>query len=194
MIAERSARAPRPSPPSQAVEETLGPRDAGDRHDDAAPGGGAPAGKRRTAAARQRDARSKCAGQPAAGSRRFRRRRRPGPRAARRPRRAASSGSRSRPAGSTAAVDVLVAGEQQIDVARQLEMLKPIVEQVDRRAEAALGEPAGQVAIRRDEHRRRPAACRASISGSSPARSRSAQTRVAVADDDDAVGRDRARP
>ena len=57
-------------------------------------------------------------------------------------------------------------------------MLKPVVQQVDRRAELALGEPA-----RRDSGRRRrapatPGSARASISGSSPAARRRRRTRV----------------
>ena len=50
-------------------------------------------------------------------------------------------------------LQVVFGDEQQIDVARQLEVLKPIVEQVDGGAEPALGEPAGQIAIGADQHR-----------------------------------------
>ena len=55
-------------------------------------------------------------------------------------------------------LQIVFGDEQQIDVARQLEMLKAVVEQVDGRAEAALGEAAGQIAIGADQHARRRAA------------------------------------
>ena len=65
----------------------------------------------------------------------------------------------AQPAGGHRPIlQILFGDEQQIDVARQLEMLKPIVEQVDGGAEAPLGEPAGEIAIGADQHARRRAA------------------------------------
>ena len=52
-----------------------------------------------------------------------------------------SSGSRSRPAGSvTGRCDVVAADDQDVDVALERQMLEPVVEHVDRRAEVVLGE------------------------------------------------------
>ena len=42
---------------------------------------------------------------------------------------------------------------EQIDVAHQIEMLKPVVQHVHRASEPALGDAAGHVAARRDQHR-----------------------------------------
>jgi hypothetical protein len=44
-------------------------------------------------------------------------------------------------------VQVRLRYHQQVDVARQLEMLKPIVKEMHRAAELALGQAAGQVPI-----------------------------------------------
>ena len=41
-------------------------------------------------------------------------------------------------AGQRAIVQIVLRNEQEIDVARQLEMLKPVVQDMDRRAKAAL--------------------------------------------------------
>ena len=54
--------------------------------------------------------------------------------------------------GQRLILQVVFGDEQQIDVARQLEMLKAIVQQVDGRAEPALREPARQIAIGADQH------------------------------------------
>ena len=53
---------------------------------------------------------------------------------------------------------VVLATQQQIDVALELEMLKPIVQQVDRRAELASRRDGPRGSGRADEHRARPAA------------------------------------
>ena len=89
-----------------------------------------------------------------------------------------SSGSRSRPAGSDAIRQIVLATPAAGRRRAPAQMLKPVVEQVHRGAEAAL-----RRAGRRDSDRRRPApatpgSARASISGSSPARSTSARARA----------------
>ena len=48
-------------------------------------------------------------------------------------------------------VYLLVAREQQVDIARELQVLKPIVEHVDIAPEPPLRQPAAEVAIRRDD-------------------------------------------
>ena len=49
--------------------------------------------------------------------------------------------------------DVARVDQHEVRVAREHHMLKPVVEQVDRGAEHALGEHAGEVPIGRDEER-----------------------------------------
>ena len=49
-------------------------------------------------------------------------------------------------------VYLLVAREQQVDIARELQVLKPIVEHVDIAPEPPLRQPAAEVSIRRDDH------------------------------------------
>ena len=66
---------------------------------------------------------------------------------------AAALQSLAQPAGRQRLILQIVLGdEQQIDVARQLEMLKPVVQQVDGRAKPAFGEPARQIAVGADQH------------------------------------------
>ena len=67
---------------------------------------------------------------------------------ARRVERLAQPAGRQRPI-----LQIVVGDQQQIDVARQLEMLKAVVEQVDGGAELVLGEAAGEIAIGADQHR-----------------------------------------
>ena len=78
---------------------------------------------------------------------------------------------------------IVLRHEQQIDFTCQLEMLKPVVEQMDRGAEPALGERARQIAIGADEH------------GDAGKRAREHQRlvagRVEIGDDARAVGDDR---
>ena len=67
---------------------------------------------------------------------------------------------------------------REIDVAGEGQVLEAVVEQVDGGAEAALGEGAGPEAIRDSTKTPAPGTPRASISGSSPARARSASART----------------
>ena len=62
-----------------------------------------------------------------------------------------------------------------IDVAIELQVLEPVVQDVNRGAELMLGQASGQIAIRRTTSTITPGSCRASISGSSPERARSAR-------------------
>ena len=71
--------------------------------------------------------------------------------------------------------EILRARNQQVHVALQPQVLKTIVEQVDRRAERALGDAAGYVSIGATSTGT-PGSARASISGSSPALSSGAST------------------
>ncbi len=50
--------------------------------------------------------------------------------------------------------DVVAADQDDVDVAFELEVLEPVVQHVDRRAEAVLGQAAREVPIGRHEHRR----------------------------------------
>jgi hypothetical protein len=50
--------------------------------------------------------------------------------------------------------DVFARDDQQVDVAIELQVLKAVVEDVDRRPEVVLGEAAGEVAIRTGQHGR----------------------------------------
>ena len=65
---------------------------------------------------------------------------------------AAGSGSRSRPPGNGVSCRSSSLADQQIDVPPQLNVLKPVVEQVDARAELLFGEPTRQVTVGADEH------------------------------------------
>ena len=65
----------------------------------------------------------------------------------------AVNGSRSRPAGQRPVAQVILGDEQQIDVPRELQMLKPIVQQVDRGAELVARRGGRRGSGRADEHR-----------------------------------------
>ena len=49
--------------------------------------------------------------------------------------------------------DVVAPDDDDVDVAIELQVLKPVVEDVDGRAEVVLGHAARQIPIRRDQHR-----------------------------------------
>ena len=65
-----------------------------------------------------------------------------------------SSGSRSRPRRQRHRTrDVVTADDQDVDVAIELQVLKPVVEHVDRRAELVFGQAAGEIPIGRHQDR-----------------------------------------
>ena len=115
----------------------------------------------------------------------------------RRPRPAATRATRverlAQPAHRQHATARHLAGRrhQDVEVARQLHVLEAVVEHVHGGAELALGEHAGQVAIRRTTTTTAPGTARASISGSSPARVDVGEHARAVGDDDRRRRRDR---
>ena len=65
-------------------------------------------------------------------------------------RRLAQTSARQRPGIS---LEVLTRDDHQVDIPIELQVLKPVVEDVDRRAQVAFGETARKVAIARGQHR-----------------------------------------
>ncbi len=91
--------------------------------------------------------------------------------------RAASSGSRSRPDGSTRSCRSAGDHEQQVDVARQLQMLEPVVEQHARSRRSGARPRTRPDSDPRPTSTGTPGSARASICGSSPARATGSSTR-----------------
>ena len=131
----------------QIGKEALGPRDAGDGEHARSRVGSTT----ESPAARPCDGSAERARHANAGRHAERAADALGGRRRRRPCTSARVGARRRgdrlaqpPAGSTRSVRSSSLDHEQIDVARQREVLKPVVEQVDRRAELLLGEPPGR--------------------------------------------------
>ena len=99
----------------------------------------------------------------------------------------ADTGSRSRPNGSAPVAQVLRGDDHDVDVARDTRGAESRRRARGRSRRSRLRDGARAIARCRRRAPRRPAPTRASSSGSSPLRSRSARMCDAVADDDDAV-------
>ena len=178
MIRETTSVALRRQPAAvEIVEEALRPSDAGHRQDR-----GSPTANRRWFAGAQpsrRADRARCTWKTVA---------RPAPsvivtaasparrRSSASAQAAAVSGSRRRPAGSTRSARSLRSTSSRFDVTRQRQVLKPIVQHMDRHAERALGDAAGIDIGRRRRAPGRPAA-RARASAARRRRDRAARER-----------------
>ena len=85
-------------------------------------------------------------------------------------------------------LEVVARDDDDVGVAAQIEMLKPVVQHVDGAAEVLLGEAAGEVAARRDQHGdpvELPREHQRLVAGAIEI----GADAVRIADDDDAVGR-----